>query len=290
MALVWRWWAAGLLVVVGGVASCSSSPLHRGSHVSDAGQERAEEDASAIDAEGDPSAVDFIPRLAGTICQSLAPCCEQAGVPNDSEACTRDMTTFVGYRYPDPRSPITAYDAGAASACLQAAAEYFAACAGTDAFWGMPALSVCRNVLHGTRALGETCQSDGECAGFGDGNVECNGHCIAHLPPTVSPPPQYLSLGDPCQVSSNLEICVSGCAPDAYCDGAHCMARHAAGACTDPCEFACADVSYCDRLRRECAPKVADGEVCAGSGACLNPDSLCVAGRCRPRLLSLCAN
>jgi hypothetical protein len=294
MAGVWRQGAATIVAIVASVASCSSSPLSHGSAVDDAGQAGLEGGVSAIDSgrgtEGDASAIDFIPRLAGAICQNLAPCCERAGVPNNPEACNGAVTSFVLNRYPDPRSPIVAYDADAASACLQAASEYVAGCAGSDAFWASPALSACRNVLHGTRALGEACQTQGECNGYGDGNVACNGHCVALLPPTQNPPPEYLHLGDPCQVFENLEICSSDCAPDAYCDGAHCVARHAAGSCTDTCRSACTDVSYCDLVSRECAPKVADGEVCPGSDACANRDSLCLAGRCHPGLLDFCTN
>lgn len=289
----WRRRVAAILAIGAGLASCSSSPLRRGPDHREAGQGGAEGDASAIDArrgaEGDASAIDFIPRLVGTICQNLAPCCERAGIAYDPEACNRDATVLVANRYPDPRGPVVAYDADAASACLRAASEYIAGCAGSTAFWGSEALSVCRNVLHGTRALGEECQTSGECAGYGDGNVACDGRCTALLPPTVSPP-QYLRIGDPCQVSENLEICASACAPDAYCDGAHCVARHAAGSCTDPCRYACADVSYCDLPRGECAPKVADGEVCAAYRACANRDSVCLTGKCRPQLLDLCTN
>ena len=292
MAQVWGRWVAAIVAVAAGATSCSSSPLRRGPGGHDAGWGGAAGDASPGDASpGDASeAIDFIPRLAGTICQNLAPCCAQAGIAYDSDTCNKEATWLIGNRYPDPRSPIAAFDADAASACLQAASAYVAGCAGPSGFWGSPALHVCWNVLHGTRALGEACQSDGECAGWADGNVGCNGQCFTYSPPAVTPPPDYARLGDPCQVKSNLEICVSECAPDAYCDGTRCMARHAVGACNDPCRYACADVSYCDFTSQACAPRVADGEVCASSGACANRDSLCLAGKCQPGLLELCTD
>ena len=250
-------------------------------------------------------------------CDVWKPCCAAAGLRSDGQQCR----ALYGSLLPPSR-----YDATAGEACLEAtraAASQPGFCEGT-----VPSPDVCERVFRsiGTKAPGETCVEDDECAPSSEGSVECaiafvasaqirkcqvtirgvagSTPCESFIGEDVLPRIYECSASDGLRCDATTMTCMalspiggactsfSDCVAGAACNFATsmCVARREVGAaCTSSTQ--CVETAYCDDTSGVCAARKAMGAACAGSDECTSDscvNAMCAAGSGNFTLSFLC--
>lgn len=238
----------------------------------------------------------FVTAAAGAICDNIGACCQTGGFTYDAAQCRQGQIEWLTELYGQTTAT---YDAAAAGACVQQLETAARNCeeGPTDA---------CARVFKGSKAVGEACEGDFDCAPVAGAAVTCERISDSELECQAIPRGKP---GDPCVGNCTFIegfvscydgdsesgegycfeddglICREGaCAPIpeigepcSYWDckpGAYCSSETetcvVAGGVGDPCEWDehCAETAYCgaDGL---CAAKKADGEACE-HGECVN--------------------
>jgi hypothetical protein len=242
-----------------------------------------------------PPPTTFIARLAVALCEDVAPCCARAHFAHAPAACAAREQLYLQNHFRLGPGPRVVYDPNAESSCLQAVAACVRQCEGPELLGeldGVPSLAICSQVLQGTQAVGEPCDTWADCnTSVSTGYVTCQGGvCVYVAPPGALPPSNTLQAGDPCTVSQNLELCASECSPGTYCDiTGVCEAQRESGPCTDLCDESCTSASYCDYVNQICAPKTPEGGACTIWDACQGDNIHCQSNNtCAADLLTLC--
>ena len=186
-------------------------------------------------------------KFADSYCAAVAKCCGQAGLPSDGKVCHQWMAFG---------SAGASYNSQAGDACLaEVRSQVSAGTFCTDMSSSSP--SACDSVYgskNGTKKLGETCNSDSDCAAPSTGEVACNMSTCTAL----------LAVGTTCSFTSD-------CVHSAFCDYNKdvCTARVAAGGvCTGSSSAECVAGYYCASSSNQCTAQVANGAPCTTATMC----------------------
>lgn len=270
--------------------------------------------AAGTDAPAAPPAASFALTFAHAVCDDLAGCCHLNGFPFDAASCLTTAEAQAHTVLIDPALTAGAtYDPSAASLCLSDVAAASRACNDalpTNAWAASSVIATnCTKVYAGTKAPGETCSSDYECApGPAGSAVSCvgwlaenaegvttsAGHiCQVVVPGTVgatcgssiSPPPSTIadcdSAGLTCSWEGSCqprlavgERCVgaSDCVATAWCSAGVCAAQLGEGMACDPYAGACATGLYCSATSSTCVRLGGAGTSCSADVEC---DGMC---------------
>lgn len=271
------------------------------------GDDDNDDNERTADSTGGPTGpsdeANFRSQFGALACASLETCCREAGFGYNPTIC-------MAFISPAPNTnPAVTFDPMAAGECLNQLQNAELSCSdGTDT-------PPCDRVYIGSKAPGEPCSDDAECALPENGQRECDlsdSVCIAKVRGVEGQPCQmsceetnggYLCLGaglddggfervecwreDGLSCSSGVCTSLGGpgatcsgdrdCSADAYCEGfAACAPRVALGAsCTTSGE--CVTDAYCDTT---CEPKGAEGAGCTLDEQCVSEN--CEGGSCGP--------
>jgi hypothetical protein len=186
----------------------------------------------------------FCERYSKTLCDAAQRC----GCLSDLEA-TYCPTYLAGQCQTEVVTPAQsgtrAYDSAAAGHCLAGYGAVLSDCS----IAGDSAPTACDDMLVGTLAAGQACESDSDC----QPGLECHSSVCTVMP----------GQGEAC-------LDESYCAEDLFCaaDGTCQQPRGRGGACPEGGQ-ACADELYCDSVTETCQPPLGAGESCAAdSWAC----------------------
>lgn len=241
----------------------------------------------------------FISRFVDAVCDSVGPCCQNAGFTYDAAGCKALGNAELSKDFALDR-PNVKYDAAAGGKCIEAVRKAVQSCSTIDIVGGPE----CSGVLAGTLPEGAACEASIECA------APAGAHAHYDSP---GPDPQGVCVveargktGDPCGAtctehdsgsdcfgsssSSGTAICYTndglycdqtckpliavgqpceaeGCVDGAYCSGGSCTTLPAAGA---PCAqgILCGEGLYCDEFTT-CQPPKAEGQPCVSSFECV---------------------
>jgi hypothetical protein len=269
---------------------------------------------------GPPVPIDDLARLlADAICNNIAPCCHEAGLPHDPVQCHATAENQLGSEIDENRSANVIYDAQAARACVDAYTAMAKAC-----YDDRQVEMACRGVFTGALQPGQPCTQSEECSPgascqraadggasqctgspvprgkLGDrcrgtctetnGSRSCSGGFSGSTP--AGPAECYTNDGlycddaNTCAVQSVVtEACTTttACAGEAFCDNGVCAAKRVSGSCGAVGD-GCAATAYCDRTSGECQLRKATGEACTSSGECAITDRC--DGTCRKRTIA----
>jgi hypothetical protein len=227
---------------------------------------------------GGPTPSTFASQFAHAACDNLAPCCKTNGIAYDANNCLVAVEGSVQESAVNTALAAGAiYDPKAASACIAAIAASAQQC--NDALTNETASyeigNPCDVIFVGTKAPGEACNSNYDCAappagdsviclpagpvgedGGAGGNV-----CVLETPGT---------LGAPCANGASAAATIAVCStPGLWCgESGTCEAQVSAGA---PCTTleACVSGLYC--LNEVCSPRIAGGSPCVyGQDICVD--------------------
>lgn len=199
---------------------------------------------AAVGCQGEEA--DPVSRFAAAYCDTIQPCCAQAGLPTDGRHC-RSMVAFAS-----GKGPFSATNADACLAAMRVAAARGDLCgAGFDN--ESPA---CEAAFLGSASKkpGEVCQEHGDCAASSEGPV----FCVAALVGVVE--------------SRRCQVQLRGQVGDAPCLGTrHGAVVQSGGAVTGvaPRGYICdvADDLFCDGGTMECTALTPVGGTCRGGVA-----------------------
>ena len=243
---------------------------------------------TATDTSSPLSADNFPTTFANAVCNSIAACCQQAGL--DSSSCQSTLqavlTTWVAKHTADPKVVL---DPAAAARCIDVTRSAFTAC--TDRDLAKQSNGGCSQMVYGTVPLGGSCTDGRQCIPPTDGTVECDAGVCAIGPPRATTDGPHRAAGDPCDGTCRPTNCSwSGTSPSpALCwtdDGVYCASYGvcaATPAVGEPCSYYCGKSAHCadDGL---CAPNLTTGpceinDDCLASSFCDRPSSA-VSGQC----------
>jgi hypothetical protein len=246
---------------------------------------------------------EFADAFAAAFCGGLETCCGRESRTFSEASCDSSVRQALAAEQPSGDS--LRFDQQAADACLANVATAVAACEGIER-------EPCNRIYVGTRATGDACQAERECAPVEGARVACtNGMCKAARRAKVAEPcvrtctsedecgrldgepPIDLSTtsswGD-CFVADGL-ACISGSCVRAPGEGAACLGSVACDVGLDCREGdvcapyaaigsacgVCAPSAYCDGSN-QCAAKLPLGAACDYDDACASArcDSVCV--------------
>lgn len=214
----------------------------------------------------------FSTTAAATFCHALQTCCSAKRIAYTDAPCVGQVTSFFeNLAAPARTSTRIAFDAAAASACLDELRTGEAACKGD--FDGQTGPidphslhgSACYKVFAGTAKPGEPCDSADECAPDPDPNIKSIVVCENHACQRIS---NVHATGESCEVS---EFEVKQCK-----NGTSCVASPTK-TCPDfsPLGGSCKGVNLCDRSVAYCNDAAVCtalpglGESCGEGGLCL---------------------
>ena len=272
------------------------------------------------------SSNEFAAQYASAHCESIGPCCAQAGIASDVESCRSTLQPSLAAKVRILLdNPKIAYNESATGMCLDEIRAAYTAC--TDRT--RPASRACQQVFVGTVPIGGACSTSDECVEKPGGTVFCS-HAVCTWNANMTEQPRG-KLGDGCNATcqsgngtsscsgsgvvdggssttcwvsdglncSSGRVCtaVSGigqrcsgsysCVEGAHCQNALCVANAATGPCTS--EFDCLG-TYCDFTSQQCTPLKANGETCSYDDECTGGD--CYQAKCRtwtPATAVVCA-
>jgi hypothetical protein len=264
------------------------------------------------------TAENYVSAVARALCAELEPCCSKYGYGFKDDACERIVAGFTQTPVSEARSLGLVFDAGAADKCVRATITLARLCEPTvEQYYEREA--ACNRVYRGTKAPGEPCQADVECA-FGPGESPTCSDDVGGAPSFCTirrrgvegddcrdDAPGFtfiecpgedglrcdLNLGRCVRQSSDGSPCTSSyeCFDAAYCRLGVCVAKGGPGAecapLSDSCfppgcdEKPCAAGLYCDAATRTCAVARPWGEACERSEEC-GDEAECRGGRCEP--------
>lgn len=256
--------------------------------------------SSGSGSESGMSSADF----AAQYCALLKPCCAEVGLPaSDQQGCR----AFVG--------AVPIQDSSAAQQCLEevrAQTQVPGFCDDPGTLSESPACNRAFPQSHGSKAPGEPCTTDSDCAASSEGEVSCRIQicqlakhsaageaCIGEIrgrmtiyfggdsTPTIALCDRADSLfcdaGAHCatlQSAGGACAGADGCADDLYCAAQLCAAKLPAGSsCADP--EACDATSYCDLGDSMCHTAIAEGAACAHSSECVTENCDSATNTCK---------
>jgi hypothetical protein len=207
------------------------------------------------------------PTFVQGFCKAFSACCAEAGLNSDGAQCTVLLLSSVTGQ---------AYDAAAAGTCmawLESASHGGTVCADYDS-----APAACAGVVtsSGTKAPGETCEGEDECAPSAEGSVNCAAgysgsmtimQCQVQVMGTLGSAPCVGTRdGNVTYFDGNVEgvpakgyICNR--ADGLRCDGTACAAISGIGSyCTSSSD--CVNGAYCDYATNICAARKPAGAAC----------------------------
>ncbi len=116
----------------------------------------------------------FAQKYADAICNNAATCCQQYGMPFNGAKCSAGFKGDLEEELAEVgKTAGVSYDAARAGECIAMVEKIVKQCVVSEAD-GAAMQSVCGAVWKGSKAEGEACSSDFECAGAETGTVECN--------------------------------------------------------------------------------------------------------------------
>jgi len=213
--------------------------------------------------DGPVSFGDFPAALTSVLCDWIAPCCTDLGLPFDAGDCKRTFEAGLtdSYARADPDNYI--YDSALAGDCLETAREFYSqvGCEVPSSadealeYWPFKdAVRVCNFAFGGKLEPGAPCTDAIECAAASDESVECR------------------------PAGANTDVCViTRLATDG--EACHCVEALDSVACSGTVQGLChpSDQLYCgDGV---CKPKPGWGEPCEPNAVCLEGscvDSVCI--------------
>lgn len=259
-----------------------------------------------------PVSREELPRaVADLLCDSLAPCCDDAGQPFDIAACKSTWMAQISASYDELDSTRVEYDAAAAGECL-AGVRGHVQCGEVDNDGeDVPA---CENILRGKVAEGQPCETSQECARSAgeDASCEYDDASLASRCKIYRPGSQprgkagdncnqtcddaggescttFVSPGGPTTPSAPPAACHTSdglyCAFDQITFSQTCAALSKAG---EPCnDFGdnCGHGSVCDYNSRLCTLPRANGQACDANELCTS-EFCSNQGLCGPRTVS----
>jgi hypothetical protein len=225
---------------------------------------------------GAPTTDSFITQY----CSLYSTCCQEAGLPTDGRQCRLLFTAIEG---------VGTYDPNAGSMCLSGLRAL-----PSDMFCSqMRSVSACNHVYKtpnsGTKAPGEPCMNDNDCAPSMDGQVKC-AFGFAAMAETQTCQVQIVGKeGDsPCigTIDGNITSSSGTGMPPARgytCDLANNLlcdsmtmkctrVQDVGGHCTfnSSLDNPCVKTAYCDVSKMQCAMRLSVGSMCqAGSNQCV---------------------
>ena len=217
-------------------------------------------------------------------CQAYTPCCQKAGKPTDGASCRAFLGAFTSNQTYDPVAGQQCLDA------VNAASAQPDFCTGGSSSLDS---SACTNVFKpqgggGTKAPGDTCAQDSECAASTEGKVTCathfesgggqtrtcqlsivgkegdspcigtkNGNVTSYSSSSNATPP---SRGYVCDIANGIA-----------CDSTANKCTHI-GAVGEDCStnalYACVTAGYCDSKTKKCVAELAAGADCSSFEPC----------------------
>jgi hypothetical protein len=253
---------------------------------------------------------DFAAQYASAYCESIGPCCAQAGIASDVESCRSTLQpTLAATVKILLENPKITYNESATGICLDEIRASLTAC--TDRT--RAASKTCQQVFVGTVPIGGACATSNDCVKQAGGSVYCS-QAVCTWSGNQTEQPRG-KLGDGCNATCQAGNGTTGCAgwgvsdagssttcwisdglycpigrvctavaaigqrcsgnyscvEDAHCQNGACVANEATGPCTS--QFDCLR-TYCDYTSQQCSPRKANGETCSGD------DSQCAGGDC----------
>jgi hypothetical protein len=238
------------------------------------------------DDDNQPISQDQLPGvLAGLFCDSFGACCAADSLPFDRTNCVAYVTASQKQSLDESTALGARYDAQAAGNCAAAVKDNIR-CAATDS---AVVNAACNAILVGTRAIGQECNSNRDCAppGFCDLDVQTGASICAT--PAAAPTFAHGQSGQLCDLScdeaADCGRFIVGGAPiggdpnqpirtpvacyrseGLYCNG-NCTKIGAIG---ETCQSfdGCQDGLFCDQNARICAAPHPNGAPCQGDGEC----------------------
>jgi hypothetical protein len=220
-------------------------------------------------------------------CGNVGKCCTDWGFKYDAAKCAERLKADVQQSVNNATAATgVVYNPNKAGECVSAYKAIATACSVTDAQMTSWKLA-CNSIWTGTRANGEPCKDDFECAGAENGTATCatlhsldggvSGSCItvtSSNPHGTKGAPcagtcRKESLGTVCSGSSNSPPGASSCYVEdgLYCDESSswkCVELVAVGGSCKGGEF-CVKEAYCNS--GTCAARIAVGGACASAGS-----------------------
>lgn len=231
---------------------------------------------SSVVSEG-PVAQDQLPqKYADAICDNSAPCCQKYGYQYDATKCSEGMRGELEKEIGNVQG--VTYDAAKAGECVAWVKKIVTQCIVSDAEVEAMKKS-CAAVWKGSKAEGEPCGNDVECAGADTGTVECNETFVDG------------GFSGTCTKSTTAEAprgvkgssCNSTCFSSTY--GSECSGgggTGGSGPTPGPAECWVDDGLQCDEATYTCIDLVAEGQPCSWSDFCVK-SAWCNSGTCAPK-------
>lgn len=222
-------------------------------------------------------------------CQAFTPCCQKAGKPTDGASCRAFIGAFTASETYDPVAGQQCLDA------VHAASSQPDFCTNSSSSLDS---SACANVFKstsgGTKAPGDTCSQDSECAPSTEGKVTCATHFETGGGQTRK---CQLSIvgkeGDaPCIGTKNGNVTSYSSSSNAtppdrgyVCDVANGIACDSTtnecthiGAVGEDCStnalYGCVATAYCDSASKKCVARLPEGADCSSFLPCTT-DTYC---------------
>jgi hypothetical protein len=222
---------------------------------------------------------DLAARASDAVCNNIGKCCADWGFQYNAAKCAEGLKASVQESIDRAASASgVTYNANTAGECVAAYAAWVTACTGTAA-QQQAFEKACNSIWTGTKAAGQPCTEDFECAGAESGSAFCatmpslpdagtsggGSTCMAE-----SAPPQRGTKGGPCSAT----MCPSSqdgysCAPTVPTPGAPVGAAY--------CWVD--DKLFCDPKSWQCVDLVPVGGSCPEMLAC-EKGAYCKAGTC----------
>jgi hypothetical protein len=238
----------------------------------------------------------FLERYAGAVCRAIGPCCRENSYGYDAGRCqTAVEGVLLAFLVNPAKARGDTYDSAKAGDCIALVERRAtsASCAEDGEGDGDLIDRTCDLVYRsGTKAPGEACERQEECAESDEGEVRCREP--ARMPGT-SPPPggdarvcqiekAVAQVGDPCNGALGPPWVYSLCDGDdneLRCDAEtrSCQPRLALGQDCGMNPGGCAADAYCaqregDAFGLVCAPRLPVGGACRSDGDCVR-DAFC---------------
>lgn len=244
---------------------------------------------------------EFVTQYAASFCQGISGCCAASAIAFDLKSCESSLSAqanaALAGRLADPK---IAFDADAATRCINAVHDATAACTDQDLFRTVD--EPCNQVFRGTVTLGNACSDNMQCANADGQRVRCTqGVCSVEAGLTSMGDGPHAKLGERCagtctgtdggwscagigSSTSNSASVEASCWTN---EGLYCGSAGLCAAIPNVGE-ACASPNYCPAgaycSNKTCVAQVSSGSCASDSSAC-NDSSYCEVNtkQCTPK-------